>query len=49
MSQVVKFYSGADELILVVHQFIRPDGTLGASGLPDPKMILFEGVEYFCN
>jgi len=24
-------------------QFLRPDGTIGASGLPDPKRIFIEG------
>jgi hypothetical protein len=23
----------------IVHQYLRPDGTLGASGLPDPKWL----------
>jgi hypothetical protein len=32
----------------LVHQFLRPDGTIGASGLPDPKMMLKDGIEYIC-
>jgi hypothetical protein len=30
----------------MVHQYLRPDGTLGASGLPDPKLVVHEGVVY---
>jgi hypothetical protein len=48
-SQFIKIYSDSGDPILMVHQFVRPDGTLGASGKPDPKMILFEGIEYFCG
>ena len=25
------------------HRFVLPDGEVGASGLPDPKRVLFEG------
>jgi hypothetical protein len=28
------------------HQYLREDGTLGASGVPDPKLILHEGTVY---
>lgn len=29
-----------------VHQYLRPDGTIGASGRPDPKRLLADGVLY---
>lgn len=29
-----------------VHQYLRTDGTLGASGRPDPKMIYDDGMVY---
>jgi hypothetical protein len=32
-----------------VHQYLRPDGTLGLSGRPDPKLVLYEGVVYYCD
>lgn len=32
--------------IATVHRYVRPDGTLGASGLPDPKRVLHDGVLY---
>lgn len=28
------------------HQYLQPDGTLGASGKPDPKRLLKDGVLY---
>ena len=36
--------SGAE--LARVHQYLRPDGTLGGSGLPDPKRLLDDGVVY---
>ena len=32
-------YKEQGQLIAVVNQYLRPDGTLGASGLPDPKWL----------
>jgi hypothetical protein len=32
--------------VAVVHQYLRADGTIGASGRPDPKSILHDGVLY---
>jgi hypothetical protein len=37
-SQTV-YYMRGQTRIAVVHQFLLPDGTLGASGLPDPKWL----------
>ncbi len=28
------------------HRYLRPDGTIGASGLPDPKRVFYDGVLY---
>jgi hypothetical protein len=30
-----------------VHQYLRPDGTIGASGKPDPKRLLDGGILYY--
>jgi len=38
-SQIVFYYDLDNNLLAVVHQYLRPDGTLGASGLPDPKWL----------
>ena len=37
-SQTV-FYMRGQVKVALVHQFIRPDGTLAGSGLPDPKWL----------
>lgn len=28
------------------HQYLRPDGTIGLSGLPDPKRVFLNGIWY---
>jgi hypothetical protein len=35
-----------NQRIAIAHRLLRPDGTLGASGLPDPKMVFLEGIIY---
>jgi hypothetical protein len=35
--------------ISLCHQYLRPDGTFGASGLPDPKLIEYQGHVLFCH
>src|SRR5690348_1597417 len=32
--------------IAVIHRYLRPGGSLGASGLPDPKRVLHDGIVY---
>jgi hypothetical protein len=32
--------------VAVIHRYLRPDGSLGASGLPDPKRVLHAGTLY---
>ena len=40
-SQMVGYYEpGRRERIALVHQYLRPDGTIGASGRPDPKAVV---------
>lgn len=43
MSQTVEYIDG-DLKVAVVHQYRRSDGTLGASGSPDPKWLLIGDV-----
>lgn len=40
-SQIIYYYTQENELVAVVHQYLRPDGTIGASGLPDPKRLIW--------
>ena len=42
LSQRVR-YLDENGVVARAHRFVRPDGELGASGLPDPKAVLFEG------
>lgn len=42
-SQIVVYWEGDDTPIAIVHQYARPDGSLGASGRPDPKKLVVGG------
>jgi len=44
-SQMVSYRNGELE-VARVHQYLRTDGTIGASGLPDPKKLYENGVLY---
>ncbi len=35
--QMIRYHDGQGNLVVEVFQYLRPDGSLGASGLPDPK------------
>src|SRR5438874_3430283 len=43
-SQVVEYTDEHGSLVAVVHQYELPWGGLGASGRPEPKMLLWQGV-----
>jgi len=38
-SQMVSYFEQSGRKVAVIHQYRRRDGTLGASGLPDPKWL----------
>ena len=39
-SQVIRYVDPVDgQWLVLVHQYLRPDGTLGASGQADPKWL----------
>jgi len=46
-SQVISYVNATGQEIARVHQYLQPDGTLGASGKPDPKRLVHEGILYF--
>lgn len=48
-SQVIAYLSQGGKQVAVVHQYLRPDGTLGGSGKPDPKKLLHENVLYILD
>ena len=45
-SMMLSYRDQAGNEIARVHQFVRPDGSLAASGLPDPKRLLENGILY---
>jgi hypothetical protein len=48
VSQMVSYRDANNDEVARVHQYVRPDGSIGASGLPDPKRLLEGGVLYLC-
>jgi hypothetical protein len=48
-SQLVEYVSAKGRRVAEVHQYLRPDGTLGLSGKPDPKGLLDQGVWYISD
>lgn len=45
-SQYIEYFNADGKKVLAVHQYLRPDGKIGASGLPDPKELYIDGVLY---
>src|SRR5258708_16640403 len=40
LSQMISYVDTDANEVARVHQYLRPDGTIGASGKPDPKRLL---------
>jgi hypothetical protein len=47
-SEIIE-YRDANDRVALVHQYTRPDGSIGASGLPDPKKVLKDNVLYILD
>ena len=45
-SQIVAYINSNGQQIALVHQYLKPDGTLGGSGKPDPKELLEGQILY---
>jgi len=45
-SQMISYRDASNNEVARVHQYLRPDGTIGASGKPDPKRLLLNGTLY---
>jgi hypothetical protein len=45
-SQIIAYLDSNGNEIAVVHQYLLPNGSLGASGFPDPKRLFKEGILY---
>jgi len=46
-SQVVAYQDNRGRNVAIVHQYLRVDGTLGLSGKPDPKRVLYNLELYY--
>lgn len=49
LSQMVSYRDRSGREVARVHQYLRPDGSLGASGRPDPKRLFHEGILYWLS
>lgn len=45
-SQILAYLDSRGKQVALVHRYLRPDGTLGASGRPDPKKVFRDGTLY---
>jgi len=45
-SEMISYLDQEGNEVARVHQYKRPDGSMGASGRPDPKRLLSDGVIY---
>lgn len=45
-SQVIAYLDMKGYKVAIVHQYLRPDGTIGLSGKPDPKKLFHKGTLY---
>lgn len=45
-SQMIEYVTPKGRAVALFHQYLRPDGKIGLSGLRDPKMVLHRGVEH---
>jgi hypothetical protein len=48
-SQVLAYINPSRRQVAVVHQYLRPDGTLGGGGRPDPKKLWHNGTLYIVD
>jgi len=45
-SQIIEYRRATGHKIAKVHRYLRPDGTIGGSGKPDPKVLVEGGIRY---
>ena len=45
-SQEISYLDQNNREVARAHRYLRPDGTIGASGKPDPKRVFLDGVMY---
>jgi hypothetical protein len=45
-SQYLFYYDQNDQWVVGMHRYLRPNGSIGASGKAEPKRILVDGIWY---
>jgi hypothetical protein len=45
-SVMLSYHDDNGDEVARVHQYVRPDGSLAASGRPDPKRLVQDGILY---
>lgn len=45
-SQMIRYVDQAGQWVVEIHQYLRHDNTIGASGRPDPKRLRIGGIVY---
>ncbi len=48
-SQMIRYVDRSGKWFVEIHQYLRPDGTLGASGKPDPKRLKINDMIYIAK
>ncbi len=46
VSQMLSYRDSDNKEVARVHQYLRPDGSIGGKGKPDPKRVFLDGVLY---
>jgi len=46
-SQFIAYFDANNQEVVRVHRYWREDGSLGASGQPDPKRLIVDGIIYY--
>ena len=45
-SQIIAYVKDNGDRVALAHRYLRPDGTIGASGKPDPKIVIWDSTQY---
>lgn len=48
-SQILAYLDNRGRQVAIVHRYLRPDGSLGGGGKPDPKKLLHNGTLYILD
>ena len=48
-SQTIRYSDLGGQWVVVIHQYLRPDGSLGTSGKPDPKRLRINDTIFLSN